>query len=179
MKKSDLRNGMVVETRHKLRFLVFGDNLEGKDGYLELQGYKDDMRFGSKHEPGYINLDNFDIMKVYPNIFVITDYNVMQQPLWERRETPRLTSYEIAILRNIDKRYKWIARDIFDKLYIYKDEPDKTSYGWRAHRPSTMDIWASLKPFDHLFDEITSSDKKPININDLLDSIEEKQEGGK
>jgi hypothetical protein len=61
--------------------------------------------------------------------------------------------------------YKWIARDIFDKLYIYKDEP---AYGWRAHRPSTMEIWASLKPFDHLFDEITYSDKKPININDLL-----------
>jgi len=179
MNKQELEKGMVVETRDKLRFLVIGDNLEGKDGYLELQGYKDDMRFGSKHEPGYINLDNFDIMKVYPSILALTDINVAQQPLWERKETPRLTNDEIAILRNMDKKYKWIARDIFDKLYIYKDEPDKTSYGWRAHRPSTMEIWASLKPFDHLFDEITYSDKKPININDLLDSIEEKQEGGK
>ena len=174
MKKSDLRHGMVVETRDKLRFLVTGDKLEGKDGYLKLQGYKDDMRFGNNHEPGYINLDNFDIMKVYPNMFVITDYKVVQLPIWERRETPRLTSYEIVILRNIDKEYKWIARDIFDKLYVYEGEPHKTSYGWRAHRPSTMDIWASLKPFDHLFDEITSSDKKPININDLLDSMQEK-----
>ena len=179
MKKSDLRNGMVAETRHKLRFLVIGDNLEGKDGHIKLKEYNDDMQWGNNHQPGDISLDNFDIMKVYPNMFVITDYKVAQQPLWERKEPPRLTSYEITILRNIDKRYKWIARDIFDKLYIYKDEPDKTSYGWRAHRPSTMDIWASLKPFDHLFDEITSSDKKPININDLLDSIEEKQEGGK
>jgi hypothetical protein len=101
MKKSDLRHGMVVETRDKLRFLVTGDKLEGKDGYLKLQGYKDDMRFGNNHEPGYINLNNFDIMKVYPNIFVITDYNVMQQPLWERRETPRLTDDEIAILRTL------------------------------------------------------------------------------
>jgi hypothetical protein len=119
MKKSDLRNGMVVETRDKFRFLVIGDNLQGKDGYLKLQDYKDDMQFGNNHEPGYINLDNFDIMKVYPNIFVITDYNVMQQPLWERRETLRLTSDEIAILRNIDKKYKWIARDKNGILYIY------------------------------------------------------------
>ena len=179
MNKQELEKGMVVETRDKLRFLVIGDNLEGKDGYLELQGYKDDMRFGSKHEPGYINLDNFDIMKVYPSILALTDINVAQQPLWERKEPPRLTNDEIAILRNIDKKYKWIARDIFDKLYVYEGEPHKTSYGWSAHHPSTKEIWASLKPFDHLFDEITSSDKKPININDLLDSIEEKQEGGK
>ena len=168
MKKSDLRHGMVVETRHKLRFLVFGDNLEGKDGHIKLKEYNDDMQFGNNHQSGYITLDNFDIMKVYANMFAITDYKVVQQPLWERKETPRLTNDEIAILRNIDKEYKWIARDIFDKLYIYKDEPHQTSYGWRAHQPSTMEIWASLKPFDHLFDEITSSDKKPINIKWLL-----------
>ena len=30
MKKSDLRHGMVVETRDKLRFLVTGDKLEGE-----------------------------------------------------------------------------------------------------------------------------------------------------
>ena len=159
---------MVAETRHKLRFLVIGDNLEGKDGHIKLKEYNDDMRFGNNHQPGDITLDNFDIMKVYPNMFVITDYKVAQQPLWERKETPRLTNDEIAILRNIDKKYKWIARDIVGKLCIYKDEPHQTSYGWRAHQPSTMEIWASLKPFDHLFDEITSSDKKPININDLL-----------
>ena len=108
MNKQELEKGMVVETRDKLRFLVIGDNLEGKDGYLELQGYNDDMQFGSKHQPGDITLDNFDIMKVYANMFAITDYNVAQQPLWERRETPRLTNDEIAILRNkkIKRRYQ-------------------------------------------------------------------------
>jgi len=157
MKKQELENGMVVETRDKQRFLVIGDNLEGEDGYLKLQDYKDYMQFGNNHQPGYINLDNFDIMKVYPNIFAITDYKVAQQPLWERRETPRLTNDEVTILRNIDKKYKWIARDIFGKLCIYEDEPHQTSYGW-----------AFLKPFDHLFDKIASSDKKPINIKWLL-----------
>ena len=108
MKKSDLRNGMVAETRHKLRFLVFGDNLEGKDGHIKLKEYNDDMQWGNNHQPGDISLDNFDIMKVYANMFAITDYNVAQQPLWERRETPRLTNDEIAILRNkkIKRRYQ-------------------------------------------------------------------------
>ena len=119
MKKSDLRHGMVVETRHKLRFLVIGDNLEGKDGHIKLKEYNDDMQWGNNHQPGDISLDNFDIMKVYANMFAITDYKVAQQPLWERKEPPRLTNDEIAILRNIDKKYKWIARDKNGILYIY------------------------------------------------------------
>jgi hypothetical protein len=168
MKKSDLRHGMVVKTRNKLRFLVFDDKLLGQHENIRIKEYNDDMRFGSKHQPGDITPDNFDIMKVYPTIYAFKVVDQPWLPLWERKEPPRLTSDEIAILRNIDKKYKWIARDKFDKLCIYKDEPHQTSYGWRAHQPSTKEIWASLKPFDHLFDEITSSDKKPINIKWLL-----------
>ena len=160
MKKSDLRNGMVAETRHKLRFLVIGDNLVGKDGHIKLKEYNDDMQWGNNHQPGYISLDNFDIMKVYPNMFVITDYKVAQQPLWERKEPPRLTNDEIAILRNIDKEYKWIARDKNGILYIYGD-------------------LVEFSLFSHMFNFIKWTDDEPYNIGDLLDSIEEKQEGGK
>ena len=164
MKKQELEKGMVVETRDKLRFLVIGDNLEGKDGYLKLQDYKDDMQFGNNHQPGYINLDNFDIMKVYPNIFVITDYNVMQQPLWERKEPPRLTNDEIAILRNIDKEYKWIARDKNGILYIYDSVPKKRgNYRWSR---DTLHVDLSL--FSNMFNFIQRWDDKPYNINDLL-----------
>ena len=174
MKKQELEKGMVVETRDKLRLLVIGDNLEGKDGYLELQGYKDDMRFGSKHEPGYINLDNFDIMKVYPNIFVITDYNVMQQPLWERKETPRLTNDEISILRNIDKKYKWIARDKNGILYIYDSVPEKRGNNKWSRDTLHVDILSNLSLFSHMFNFIKWTDDEPYNINDLLDSMQEK-----
>jgi len=168
MKKQELEKGMVVETRDKLRFLVIGDNLEGKDGYLELQGYKDDMKFGNNHEPGYINLDNFDIMKVYPNIFVITDYNVMQQPLWERKEPPHLTNDEIAILRNIDKEYKWIARDKDGGLYIYNSVPEKRgNYKWSLDTLHVK-ILRSFSLFSHMFNFIQWLDDEPYNIDDLL-----------
>ena len=174
MNKQELEKGMVVETRDKLRFLVIGDNLEGKDGYLELQGYKDDMRFGSKHEPGYINLDNFDIMKVYPSILALTDINVAQQPLWERKEPPRLTNDEIAILRNIDKKYKWIARDKNGILYIYDSVPEKRgNYKW-SRDTLHVDILSNLSLFSHLFNFIKWTDDEPYNINDLLDSMQEK-----
>jgi len=174
MKKSDLRHGMVVETRHKLRFLVFGDNLEGKDGHIKLKEYNDDMQFGNNHQSGYITLDNFDIMKVYANMFAITDYKVVQQPLWERKEPPRLTSDEVAILRNIDKRYIWIARDKNGILYIYDSVPEKRgNYKW-SRDTLHVDILSNLSLFSHMFNFIQWWDDKPYNINDLLDSMQEK-----
>ena len=173
MKKSDLRHGMVVETRHKLRFLVIGDNLLGQHENIKLKEYNEELWFGNKYSYG------LDIMKVYPNMFAIPDYKVAQQPLWERRETPRLTSYEIAILRNIDKRYKWIARDKDRRLYIYNSVPEKRgNYKW-SRDTLHVDILSNLSLFSHMFNFIKWTDDEPYNINDLLDSIEEKQEGGK
>ena len=174
MKKQELEKGMVVETRDKLRLLVIGDNLEGKDGYLELQGYKDDMRFGSKHEPGYISLDNFDIIKVYANMFAITDYKVAQQPLWERKEPPRLTNDEIAILRNIDKKYKWIARDKNGILYIYDSVPEKRGNNKWSRDTLHVDVFSSFSLFSHMFNFIKWWDDEPYVIVDLLDSMQEK-----
>jgi hypothetical protein len=164
MKKSDLRNGMVAETRHKLRFLVIGDNLVGKDGHIKLKEYNDDMQWGNNHQPGYISLDNFDIMKVYPNMFVITDYKVAQQPLWERKEPPRLTNDEIAILRNIDKEYKWIARDKDGGLCIYKDQPVKQGNPAWGCRTS----YADLSLFSNMFNFIQWTDSEPYVIVGLL-----------
>ena len=168
MKKSDLRHGMVVETRHKQRFLVIGNNLVGKDGHIKFKEYNDDMQWGNNHQPGDISLDNFDIMKVYANMFAITDINVAQQPLWERKEPPRLTSDEIAILRNIDKEYKWIARDKNGILYIYDSVPEKRgNYKW-SRDTLHVDILSNLSLFSHMFKFIQWTDSEPYVINDLL-----------
>ena len=112
MKKSDLRHGMVVETRHKLRFLVFDDKLLGQHISIKLKDYKDELRFDLCDKYGGITLENLDIMKVYPVIYALKEVDRSRIPLWERKEPPRLTNDEIAILRNIDKEYKWIAREL-------------------------------------------------------------------
>ena len=156
MKKSELENGMVVETRDKQRFLVVGDNLLGRHRNVKLEDYNEEL--------WYKYSCVVDIMKVYPNIFVITDYKVAQQPLWERRETPRLTNDEIAILRNIDKKYIWLARDINGGLYIYEFKPGKSSTEiWIAYGKSV-----DLSLFSHMFKGITFNDKEPFDIKALL-----------
>ena len=107
-------------------------------------------------------------MKVYPNMFAITDYKVAQQPLWERKETPRLTNDEIAILRNIDKKYKWIARDKNGILYIYDSVPEKRgNYKW-SRDTLHVDILSNLSLFSHMFNFIKWTDDEPYVIVGLL-----------
>ena len=156
MKKSELENGMVVETRDKQRFLVVGDNLLGRHRNVKLEDYNEEL--------WYKYSCVVDIMKVYPNIFVITDYKVAQQPLWERKEPPRLTNDEIAILRNIDKKYKWIARDKDRGLCIYKDQPVKQ--GNPAWGCDTS--YADLSLFSNMFNFIQWTDSEPYVIVGLL-----------
>ena len=107
MKKSELENGMVVETRDKQRFLVVGDNLLGRHRNVKLEDYNEEL--------WYKYSCVVDIMKVYPNMFAITDYKVAQQPLWERRETPRLTSVVVnakqgGIIMKIKEGRKYISK---------------------------------------------------------------------
>ena len=67
--KSDLKNGMVVETRDKTRFLVNGDILVGKDiEYDKLDEYNNDLII--------IGGNECDIVKVYTtNSYFIEHFN--------------------------------------------------------------------------------------------------------
>lgn len=78
----------------------------------------------------------------------------------------KLTEAERTILKNIDKDYKWIARDESGKLFVYEDKPERTS-SFRSN-----DWWGgnyeSVAMFNHLFQFITWNDSEPYNIAELL-----------
>lgn len=91
--KSDLKNGMVVETRNKTRFLVNGDILVGKwNDWDELENYEDDLTiFGEKD-------DECDIVKVYTTSshyieYMFDDDNLIL--IWERKEEMETKEYII------------------------------------------------------------------------------------
>ena len=48
--------------------------------------------------------------------------------VWERQE--KLTDFERQILGYLIYRFKYIARDKDDSLYVYNQEPEKCSNGW-------------------------------------------------
>ncbi|WP_283695778.1 hypothetical protein [Clostridium perfringens] len=59
MKKNDLENGMIVEIRKGLRFLILDENLIGDDLFNSLNSYDEQMN------DKLFNDSDYDIIKVY------------------------------------------------------------------------------------------------------------------
>lgn len=62
MKKSDLKNMMIVEARGGYRFVVVGDRLYYVSGYLPLEAFTDDLKHANRA------YESEDIVKVYAPI---------------------------------------------------------------------------------------------------------------
>lgn len=86
MKKSDLKNRMIVEIRRGDRFIVIDNILVGRNTWSDLAYYKDDLT-----DPKY---DSFDIVKVYDQVNYINKYKKINT-LWERSEVKEVTMSEI------------------------------------------------------------------------------------
>ncbi|PNX46019.1 MAG: hypothetical protein BV457_08435 [Thermoplasmata archaeon M9B1D] len=74
------------------------------------------------------------------------------------------TEDEKVIARNIDKKYKWIARDKEDDLLcIYKNKPLKEDISWidKFHEYTLLDV------FQDLFKSIQWEDSEPTLIEDI------------
>ena len=154
MKKSDLEYGNVVETREGIKYLYHCKNSDkflnlDYDGFLWIRNYRQD----------FTDIDGeveFDIMKVYK------DYTLTEL-LWERKEKPQpqLTENEKAILRNVPKEYKWIARDLSGMVYIFIERPEKGQAIWYG-------CGQPMIPFYNLFQFIQWEDEEPYSIEELL-----------
>ena len=78
-----------------------------------------------------------------------------------------LTEDERVILRNLDKMYKYIARDFNDELDIYEKCPEKKEYFHSAFCWRNGGCCESLDMFPNLFKFIKSMEE-PYNIEELL-----------
>ena len=149
MEKSNLDYRNVVELRNGNKYLFYNEDFICLTDYgcLPLESYRKDLT----------DIDGdveFDIIKVYK------DYTC-KNLLWERKPKPQLTEDEKAILRNLPKEYKWIARDIDGCLYVYASKPKKGITMWESDG-------LPMIPFDHLFQFIKWEDEEPYSIEELL-----------
>ena len=100
-----------------------------------------------------------DIMRVY------------RYPVWKREE-PTITADEKIILRNVDSKYKYIARDNNAGLYVYCERPEKRyCYWWSSDS-------GNISSFGHLFKMVKWEDEEPWKIEDLL-KLDVKKDGCK
>ena len=152
MKKSDLKYGNVVETREGIKYLYHCKNSArflnlDYDGFLWIHNFDENLKYID-------DLNEFDIMKVYK------DYTC-KELLWERKEKPQLNEDEKAILKNVPKEYKWIARDLSGLVYIFIERPEKGQAIW-------YDCGKPMIPFYRLFQFIQWEDEEPYSIAELL-----------
>ena len=73
---------------------------------------------------------------------------------------------ELCVLRNIDKKYKWIARDKSGSLCIFDEKPNKSGEMWNNVIHSSF---IELGCFNNLFNSINWEDEEPIRIDDYVE----------
>lgn len=165
MTKQDLKSGMTVKLRNGNVYLVVNEGLSRENGFEPLVCYCDDlMHIGDK---------SYDIVEVH--VFNTTFYgntatlevfldlnNPMMKLLWKRQELPKLSSAERVVLENLDKKYKWIARDKDDVFYAYFSKPTKETNVWLNGNNFT------ILPFPNLFKFVKWEDEQPYSIEELL-----------
>ena len=79
-----------------------------------------------------------------------------------------LSEDERVILRNLDKKWKWIARDADGGLFVYEGKPEiRKSELEKVYWFPTCGYTTSLSIFSHLF-EFVKFDEEPYNIEELL-----------
>lgn len=77
---------------------------------------------------------------------------------------PKLTKDEKTILKNLDKKWKYIARDDDGSLFVHIAKPEKHYRYWN----SGFGLYTQLDVFTDLFKFITYDDSEPYSIKELL-----------
>ena len=93
-----------------------------------------------------------DIMRVY------------RYPVW-KREDLTITSAEKVLLENVEKKYRYIARDHGSTLFLFEKKPIKEKWMWVR---TTDSYTSSFTIYSHLFPMVKWEDEEPWKIEDLL-----------
>ena len=120
-------------------------------------------------------MDRFGICRSQDNIDKCSEYKdcISCYLNWlksEQKEAIKLTEAERTILENIDKNYKWIARNCDGRLDVYTAKPiknEENNYWDFACNEEDCEN-EKLVLFEHLFKFVEWEDKEPYNIEELL-----------
>ena len=119
-------------------------------------------------ENGYLYfIGDYGEQKSYLNVNEVVGKNIIKLP--KKKE---FTDNELFILKNIDKKYKWIAKDKNGLICTFVSKPIKTeklwSDGWSNSNNGAS--FASLEAIKNsLFTEIKWEDEEPIYIDEYVD----------
>lgn len=122
MKKEDLKNGMILETKNKYRYFLFEGTLISKNGYMNLNSYDENLMLLKKEcrredENGF---DNFDIFKVYKLKNYYCGFRILNTDNEDNNED----NMELLWERNIFEHDKFILKDVYNDCLKIKPNYD-------------------------------------------------------
>ena len=144
--KIDLCKMLGVEEGEEFKLKLFGGigKYRLKNGKLE---YYDD--FINKWVKSTISMN------------YILDSEIIKIP-----KKKQFTDDELCILRNINKEYKWIARDNNGSVCIFSEKPYREDDAWgNVIRTPYNDF----NCYNHLFDQVLWEDEEPVYIDDYVE----------
>ena len=129
---------------------------EGEEFGIKLFGVIDKYRFKNGKLEYYDDFINKWVEST------ISMNHILESEIIKIPKKKQFTDDELCILRNIDKKYKLVARDKNGDLYAYPYRPMKgaTYWGKGSHE--------SLFTFNSLFTEIKWEDEEPVYIDDYV-----------
>lgn len=159
MKKSELKDGMILETRNETRYLLTNGIMRSMDGFLRLKEFNDDLIVGNK----YFQLD---IVKVYKDTGMFSLSNIFDdrylELIWERKGVEKLNRDQHDKLKALLLLgFNWIATDKNGEIYTYYSIPFKGDIKWNNN-----DDYIILKNLDLPF--IKWEEDEPRSIENLL-----------
>ena len=127
-------------------------------------------------ESKYIIVDNIlnlviDNRKPYVSELTINDINAYKLKIIKLPKKKQFSQDELCILRHIDKKYKWIARDKSGDIFVFEEKPKKDKYVWLCEEYDyCLDNTCCIDGLNQsLFNEILWEDEEPIYIDDYVE----------
>ena len=134
---------------------------EGEEFKLENTNYDDRVIFKIQDDVLFNGFSGEGLTKSLITLNDISKVTVIKLP--KKKE---FTDDELCILRNIDKKYKWVARDKDGGVCIFSEKPYREDDAWgnEIHTP-----YNDFNCYNHLFDQILWEDEEPIRIDDYVE----------
>ena len=132
---------------------------EGEEFKLKLFGVIEKYRFKNGKLEYYDDVINKWVKSR------ITMNHILDSEIIKLPKKKEFTYDELCILRNIDKTYKWIARDESGSLCIFDEKPKKSEEMWDNVICSDF---IELNCYNHLFNSIKWEDEEPIRIDEYV-----------
>ena len=161
MKKSDLKDGMVVQLRDGVRMMLINGILRNDRWVIRLEEYNDNL-FSITNGKRTENDKRFDIMKVYTMDLFFTFNNLDSgehlTPIFERKEISSEAIELLAIIKKLHPQYIYLTRRNAS-MYVYEEKPELNERKtiWQAVHGQLMSISIFIELFDTLSPDVIYS----------------------